>query len=91
MPEVFFTIRLPDGKTEQCYSPSTIIRRHFQADESMTVEAFIARSQVAFHEASERVRERYGYACTSALSQLTQIERLASRYQPGDCVTIASL
>ena len=91
MPEVFFSVQLPDGQVEQCYSPSTVIRRHFRADETMTVTTFVDRSRVALHEASERVRERYGYACTSALSQLSQIERLATRYQPEDRVTITSI
>lgn len=91
MPEVIFTIRLPDGLTERCYSPSTVILQHFRADETLTIETFVTRSRIAFHQASERVRERYGYACTSALSQLAEIERLAGRYPADGPVTITSI
>ncbi len=91
MPEVYFSIQLPDGGVQQCYSPSTVIRSHFQRDEILTVETFVARSRIALTEASERVRARYGYACTSALAQLSEIEELARRYEAAATIRILSL
>ena len=66
MPEVVFTIQLPDGMTKECYSPSTIVHRHFREGEEMSVEEFLARSRKAFPAASERVRAKFGFACSSA-------------------------
>jgi uncharacterized repeat protein (TIGR04042 family) len=91
MPEVFLTVRLPDGRTERCYSPSTVIHNHFKKDESMPLAEFVARSRLAWHAASERVRARYGYACTSALAQLAAIEDFARAHPAGGIVHIVDL
>jgi uncharacterized repeat protein (TIGR04042 family) len=47
---------------------------------SYPVADFVERSRTALNIASERVRAKYGYACSSALDQLQQIEELARRY-----------
>lgn len=78
MPEVRFTIRWPDGSEESCYSPSTAIRRHLTADASYPLEAFLARARAGLNEASDRVREKYGFTCSSAMDQLTRIETRAA-------------
>jgi uncharacterized repeat protein (TIGR04042 family) len=83
MPEVLFTIQLPDGATRDCYSPSTIVRDYFSSGEEMPVAEFLARSRRAYAEASERVRAKYGFACSSAASQLEEIEQTTRAY-PGD-------
>jgi uncharacterized repeat protein (TIGR04042 family) len=75
MPEVIFTVQLPDGTTKECYSPSTIVHRYFAAGEEMTAAEFLQRSRTALAAASERVRAKFGYSCTSASAQLTEIER----------------
>ena len=74
MPEVYFTIQLPDGLTKECYSPSTVVLKHFNQGEEMSVAEFIARSREALGAASERVREKYGFACSSAAAQLESVE-----------------
>jgi uncharacterized repeat protein (TIGR04042 family) len=91
MPEVFFTIELPDGKKQQCYSPSSIVRSYFRASDAMPVLEFIARSRTALSEASERVCAKYGYACASAGSQLAEIERLAGLYPADSLIRIVSV
>jgi uncharacterized repeat protein (TIGR04042 family) len=75
MPEVLFTIQLPDGAEKQCYSPSTVVRDYFAAGEEMPVAEFLERSRKAYAEASERVRAKYGFACSSAASQLADLEQ----------------
>jgi uncharacterized repeat protein (TIGR04042 family) len=80
MPEVVFKIRLPDGLTRECYSPSTVILRHFRQGEEMPVAEFLARSREALGAASERVRARYGFACSYATTQLASIEQWARGY-----------
>jgi uncharacterized repeat protein (TIGR04042 family) len=80
MPEIIFTVQLPDGMTKECYSPSTVVLQHFHQGEEMSVAEFLSRSRKAFPAASERVREKYGFGCTSAASQLANIEEWARSY-----------
>ena len=75
MPEVLFTVQLPGGETKECYSPSSVVRRYFAAGEEMTVAEFLGRSRKALAEASERVRAKFGFSCSSAAAQLTDIEQ----------------
>ena len=79
MPEVIFTVELPDGSKRECYSPSTVVCNYFQKGDEMPLAEFVSRR--ALTEASERVRARYGFACSSAADQLEQIERF-TRTQP---------
>jgi uncharacterized repeat protein (TIGR04042 family) len=80
MPEVVFTIQFPDGMTKECYSPSTIVLNHFRQGEEMSVTEFVARSREAFAAASERVRAKFGFACSSAAAQLASIEEWTRAY-----------
>ncbi len=80
MPEVRFHVRWPDDSEQQCYSPSSTIRDFFTPGEAYPLAEFLDRSRRALHLASERVRQRYGYACSSAAAQLEQIEHTATRY-----------
>jgi uncharacterized repeat protein (TIGR04042 family) len=83
MPEVLFTIQLPGGETKECYSPSSVVRSYFAAGEEMSAAEFLTRSRKALAEASERVRAKFGFSCSSASSQLADIERW-TRALPGD-------
>ena len=78
MPEVIFTIQLADGTTKECYSPSTVVQRYFVVGEEMPVAEFLVRSRKALNAASERVRAKFGFSCSSASSQLAEIERWIS-------------
>lgn len=80
MPEMHFTVRWPDDTDTDCYSPSLIIREHMAVGGSYRVADFVERSRTALNIASERVRAKYGFACSSAMDQLQQIEALAERY-----------
>jgi uncharacterized repeat protein (TIGR04042 family) len=80
MPEVLFTIQLPDGGTKNCYSPSTVVRNYFSEGEEMSVAEFVNRSKIALGEASERVRARFGFSCSSAASQLADIEHFTRAF-----------
>ncbi len=91
MPEVHFTVQLPDGSQEQCYSPSTIVRQYFKPGDEMSVSDFLTRSRSAFAAASERVRARYGFACSSASAQLQEIECFSHRQPAAGRVRILSL
>ena len=80
MPEMFFTVRWPDLTITDCYSPSTIVKEYFAEGQSYPLPEFVARSRNALTMASERVRNKYGYACSSALDQLYQIEHHAKKF-----------
>ena len=88
MPEVLFTIKLPDGATRQCYSPSSVVRDYFAEGEEMPVREFLTRSRQALAEASERVRAKFGFSCSSAASQLAEIEQFTRHYDPDGIVQI---
>jgi uncharacterized repeat protein (TIGR04042 family) len=91
MPEVHFQVKWPD-QTALYYSPSTAVHAHFKAGESYTIADFVERSRVALHRASERVRAKYGYTCSSAMDTLALIEETAAAYEsnPSARVTIVS-
>jgi uncharacterized repeat protein (TIGR04042 family) len=80
MPEVHFRVQWPDAQTAVYYSPSTAVRAHFKAGESYPVPEFLERSRTALHQAAERVRQKYGYYCSSAMDTLQQIEATAESY-----------
>jgi len=75
-----FRIRWPDGVEANCYSPSTVVGEFFTAGERYDVGEFVARSREALNIGSERVREKYGFACSAALDQLARIEEDARRF-----------
>lgn len=81
MPVMHFLIRWPDGVETNCYSPSTVVSEFFTAGERYAVDDFVARSREALHIGSERVREKYGFACSAALDQLARIEEDAVRFR----------
>ncbi|WP_250453020.1 MSMEG_0570 family nitrogen starvation response protein [Caballeronia sp. ATUFL_M2_KS44] len=93
MPVMHFLIRWPDGVEANCYSPSTVVGEYFAAGKSYSVDEFVARSREALNIGSERVREKYGFACSAALDQLARIEEDASRFSEahGARVTVLAL
>ena len=90
MPEVLFKIKWPDGKIEDCYSPSTIIFDYLKEGESYNLKDFIERSSNALNLASERVMKKYGFRCTSAEAQLSKILANAQTFTPDQTVDCLS-
>lgn len=80
MPEMLFRIRWPDGATEQCYSPSLVVRDHLTVGATYRIPEFLQRSRIALTTASDRVREKYSFACSRALGQLAKLEAAAARF-----------
>ena len=93
MPEMYFHVRWPDGATQRCYSPSTVVADYFTAGSQYELADFVERSRTALGIAGERVREKFGFFCTGASAQLTQIEQAAAAYGSlaGAKVTVESL
>ena len=90
MPEMHFTVRWPDGAETRCYSPSLVVRDYLEVGRTYPVSDFIARSRTMLGIASERVRAKYGYACSAALDQLRVLEELAAGYDAGAQVTVVA-
>lgn len=80
MPVVNFHIVWPDQIESKCYSPSSVITEHLTEGETYTLQDFMSRTRAAMHAASERVRAKYGFACSAAADQMEIIERDALRY-----------
>ena len=81
MPAMYFNVRWPDDSTSKCYSPSSTITEFFEAGKRYPLEEFVEISRAALHNASDRVRMKYGYMCSSAMDQLQQIEARAETFR----------
>ncbi len=90
MPEMRFHVRWPDGRREACYSPSLVVRDFLMPGERYALDDFVEKTRTALTIASERVREKYGFACASAMDQLARIEATAKRQAPDGHVTVES-
>lgn len=90
MPEMHFHLRWPDGEESRCYSPSLVVREHLTPGQAYPMPEFLHRTRTALHVASERVRVKYGFACSAAMDQWQRIEDTASRFehQPGARVEV---
>jgi uncharacterized repeat protein (TIGR04042 family) len=75
-----FSLRWPDGSESLCYSPSSVVEEFFVPGSLYALPEFVARSHAALGAASERVRQRYGFACARAMGQLAEIERRAADF-----------
>lgn len=91
MPEVLFTIQLPNGAEKQCYSPSTVVRDYFASGDEMPISEFRTKSRKAYAEASERVRAKYGFSCSSAAAQLADLEEMIRKFPESDIIRITEI
>ncbi len=80
MPVMHFRIEWPDGQEANCYSPSQVISDFFMPGQTYPLSDFVERSREALGIASERVRQKYGFACSAAMDQLARIEQQAARF-----------
>lgn len=81
MPAMHFYVTWPDGSEERCYSPSTVVTEYLQPRVVYTLKEFSALSEKALLEASNRVQQKYGFHCSSAMDQLAQIQEKIGRFQ----------
>ena len=91
MPETYFRVRWPDGEEQSCYSPSSVVAEYFAADQTYALSEFLRISESALSQASERVRQKYGFYCSSAADKLKQIQQHATRFSASDPVTIVQI
>jgi len=84
MPERYVEIIWPDGEQETCYSPSSVIEQYLISGQRYRLPEFLAIANKSLSAASERVRKKYGYACSSAMDQLKKINNKATQYKEAD-------
>jgi uncharacterized repeat protein (TIGR04042 family) len=91
MPEMTVTVRWPDGRVTDCYSPSLVMHDHLTAGGTYRVDEFTHRATVALGEASERVRAKFGFHCTASAASLDRIVGTASSYAADDVVEVVAM
>lgn len=91
MPEMTFDIRWPDGSTQSCYSPSLVMHDFLTTGQRYTVGELLTRTSTALQQASDRVRAKYGFACTSAAATNEEIMLSASRFADDAEITITAM
>jgi uncharacterized repeat protein (TIGR04042 family) len=85
------TVRWPDGRVEEYFSPSLVLHDHLRPGVTYTVEDFTGHARTALDEGSDRVRAKYGFDCTSAAESASRIEELAAAYPPGATVEVLAM
>jgi len=75
-----FHVRWPDASETRCYSPSLVVRDYLEPGRRYALDDFLQRTREALGIASERVRAKYGFACSQAMDQLAEIEGIAARF-----------
>ena len=88
MPDVCFQLEWPDGQSSTLYSPSTVILDYLRPGESLLVSELETRGVEALRAASERVRARYGFACTRTDEEESQLRQWVSRYSSDETVRV---
>jgi uncharacterized repeat protein (TIGR04042 family) len=70
-----------------------VVSDFFTPGQDYPVDDFVSRAREALNIASERVREKYGFACSAAMDQLAKIEADAERFmaEPDAKVRIIAL
>jgi uncharacterized repeat protein (TIGR04042 family) len=91
MPEMTVTVRWPDGSLADCYSPSLVMHDHLSTGETYRVEEFARRTATALGEASERVRLKYGFACTASAASLERVQLIAAEFDPDELVEVVDM
>lgn len=88
MPEVIFQLCWPDGEASQFYSPSTVVYEYLKPGDALSVAELEQKGLAALKEASERVRARYGFACTRTDEEASKLKRRVALYKSTDTVRI---
>ncbi|QHJ00951.1 MSMEG_0570 family nitrogen starvation response protein [Xylophilus rhododendri] len=92
MPAMHYTVRWPDATQSTCYSPSLVIQDFFQPGQDYPLDDFLRRVREATAIASDRVRAKFGFACSMAADQLVEIETRARDFSetPGAQVHVVA-
>lgn len=88
MPEMRFVVTWPDGRDEECYSPSLVVKDFFAEGQGYPLADFMDRIRQALTIASDRVEARYGYPCSLARGQLARLETAAALFRDREAALV---
>ncbi|OUM03497.1 MSMEG_0570 family nitrogen starvation response protein [Variovorax sp. JS1663] len=80
MPAMTYMLRWPDASQTIAYSPSLVIQDYFAPGSSYALPVFMEKLREATGIANERVKAKFGFACSRASDQLEAIEAEARRF-----------
>jgi uncharacterized repeat protein (TIGR04042 family) len=86
-----FDVQWPDGRVQRCYSPSLVMHDYLSTGTDYTVADFLDRSSHALHAASERVRAKFGFACSSAAWTEEEISSTATEFPSNATIRIVGM
>jgi uncharacterized repeat protein (TIGR04042 family) len=86
-----FDVQWPDGRVQRCYSPSLVMHDYLSTGSDYTVADFLDRSGTALREASERVRAKFGFACTSAAQTNDEIHSAATIFPSTATIRVVAM
>lgn len=84
-------LRWPDGEASHFYSPSTVVYEFLKPGETLTVAELEQKGLSALQQASERVRARYGFACTRTDEEATKLQKRLAMYGRSDRVEVRDI
>lgn len=90
MPEVVLQLCWPDGEASSLYSPSTVIYDFFKPGDILSIAELEQKGLAALEKASERVRARYGFACTRTDEEAAKLKRKIAKYSANEEVRISA-
>nr|WP_307251155.1 MSMEG_0570 family nitrogen starvation response protein [Kineosporia succinea] len=85
---MYFHVTWPDGTAQSCYSPSLVIEDFLTPGRSYPVAEFVRLSDEALTIASDRVRAKFGFACTSAAATRSAIADRARSHDGGEVTVV---
>lgn len=74
----------------RCYSPSLVVREYLEVGRTYPLADFMERSRTMLNIGSERVRAKFGYACSAAMDQLQELEARADAFAAAQEVTVTA-
>jgi uncharacterized repeat protein (TIGR04042 family) len=91
MPEVMLELHWPDGEASRFYSPSTVVYEFLQPGDTLSIAELEQKGLAALREASERVRARYGFACTRTAEEASKLQKRLAMYGRTDRVDVREI
>lgn len=80
MPAMHYTLQWPDASRSVAYSPSLIIEDYLQPGADYALDDLLQRLREATAIANDRVRAKFGFACSRASDQLRDTERRVAAF-----------
>lgn len=91
MPVTYVHIEWPDQIKDQLYSPSSVVKEYFNTNQEISVAEFNLACSESLNEASNRVAQKFGFGCTSAMAELQRIQSECKKYNETEKIKILAI